>query len=250
MNFKYLTIIPVLLFNSAFGQLATTAIDGDRVVSNTSLSTMLPTPPAAMASATPSYDGGGDADFMLFIEGQIGPLGGQLKGKTNSVNPEGFEGNIEIGVRLPVRRNVQRNWRNSIAFGVGWQVLNPKYTVDSVSISTNSNYLHLPVKYTSMRGSRGFIGFYWEAGMDFNYYTNNNAEKKLPDGYFSKVFINTSLALGLYIRYESIQKGQSHYNTAMLGPYVGYALNNVIAASNITYNPMVIGVRLTVFEMF
>lgn len=249
MNFKYLIIIPVLLFNSAFGQLTISAIDGDRVVSNTSLSTMLPTPPAAMAAKTARYDVVEDLLFTLYIEGQIGPIKGNLTSKGQSVTPSGTEENFEVGVRLPLHIRPYSRWLNTIAIGVGWQVVELNLTIDSIKTNTNINYLHIPVKYTSMYGSGGRVGFFWEAGVDLNFYMNNHGDKKLNSDLISKVFFNTSVSTGVFFNYNTHHKGDIHYMTAMLGPYLGYAVNS-ITANDLTYHPMVIGARLTINELF
>ncbi len=114
-----------------------------------------------------------------------------------------------------------------------------------ITSSTEVQCVSLPVTIGFMK-KPGKVGYYGQAGVTFNYNAQVKPDYKALVWDYNKLWVDPSVSLGICADIVARKGGvESEPYRLAIGPYVGYAINNLSGEQNISLQLFQVGVRFT-----
>lgn len=252
MKLRYLPIVPLLVLNTAYAQqsgLTATPVsyDDNSIPAEYTLPATAPTNELRAGAVTLNMPYSGPARVNPLYGGiQVGH--GIVTAKTDTIDFSGggtpFRFDIGVRFRFGQAYDDNRGYFLTLALAIGGMNAKGKYDQAGTERNTESKFtvLSLPFSYYYVNNlSR--VGYYVQAGMNLNYNVSAKPDRYAPIGEFTKIWIEPNASFGFSFDYK--YRGEMAH--ALLGPYVGYSVNNIAAVKGAEMRFLSIGLKYTAY---
>ncbi len=261
MMFKYLSFIPFFLsaqFAVAQNSLATDYTANlpamDEVVAESPAADGTPAvlPSTLMPLAPFGGGSGGNSDKNFCIGINVGMDNMAAQFGNYSATGTGFGHQYSAGLAIQ-REGKTDGHQNAISIMLSYTIMQAKmeYT-DKTNNTIKPDYkmygLGLPVSYTGIANGRSAVGFFYQAGIDFEYLSKVYDTKQDVSKNFNKFLVAPFASFGIAFRNE-ISSGEFKSEHIMLGPFISYDVNNLTSVSGNSLSNYTFGLRLYVMQV-
>lgn len=246
----YLSIVAAMAISAATAQ-QTTLVNynepgsGYDAVTALSMDTYPAEVATEAADAAPElrYYSGDGRRSTLFGGLEVGVISATYKNDTGTRSSSAATWKIEMGWRrlMPTRYADRYNFF-ALSLAYSDFTIKESYKVDDMKMKAGNYFavIQIPVSYSSIN-NKNSVGFYWQIGTNLNYNYQIKSEKATLIHSFSRMWVEPNLSMGMSIRYEK----RGFDMCALIGPYVGYSVNNLAKNTGESARFLNIGIKYT-----
>lgn len=192
------------------------------------------------------YHGEGGSDVSICSGVNLGAYTTLLQSGSIDASGTGFGYEISLGAAI---KSDGRNSGDRRAISIQIAASRAKSTVKyknslGKEVKTVFDYsiFSLPIAYTNIKKPGNSDGFYYQAGINFQYCSGVGGSSNMTKD-FHRLFVAPFVSAGVAIVHDIDYLG-FRAETVLIGPFVSYTVNNMSSVNGTTINGLNYGIRL------